>query len=73
MTESVPAWKWWHPVPFLHVIGIAFVAQIACILPLVALRTVTGWDIPVAGAGGAGGLVMFFWVRHLAKKKLERV
>lgn len=70
MVDSVPAWKWWHPVPLLHVLGIGVVAQLLCIVPLVALRAVTGWDIPMAGAGGGGGLIMFFWVRHLAKKRL---
>lgn len=72
MVASVPAWKWWHPVPLLHVFGVGLVAQIVCIIPVVALRELSGWNIPTAGAGGAGGLLMFFWVRHLAKKRLER-
>jgi hypothetical protein len=70
MADKVPRWKWWYPVPFWKVLLISLAAQLLCIIPLVALRALTGWNFPMAGAAGAGGLLMFFWVRSVAKKTL---
>lgn len=71
MADPVPAWKFWHPLPFWQVLLIAVGAQFACIIPLVALQQLFGLQLNGAAAGGGGGLLMFFAVRALAQRKLK--
>ncbi len=72
MADSpVPAWKFWHPLPFWQVLLIALACQLAVIIPIVALEQLAGIHLGGAPAGGGGGLLMFFAVRGLAKRKLE--
>lgn len=72
MSESIPAWKFWHPLPFWQVIAIAFVAQLACIIPIVALREGLGIGVPEWIGSGLGGLVMYGAVRAMAQRKLQK-
>lgn len=70
MSETVPAWKFWHPLPFWHVIAIGFVTQIIATIPVIALRELAGLDLDGAIGGGLGGLLMFLVVRWLARRRL---
>ena len=72
MTEAtvVPPWKFWHPLPFWQVIVIAFVMQIVCIIPLVALNQLAGIAIPEWIASGIAGAGMFVAVRFFANRRL---
>lgn len=72
MTESIPAWKFWHPLPLWQVFAIGFVAQLACIIPIVALREGLGLGIPEWVGSGLGGLLMYAGVRLLAQRKLQK-
>jgi hypothetical protein len=70
MAEAVPPWKFWHPLPFWQVVVIAFVAQIVCIIPLVALNQLAGLAVPEWIASGIAGGVMFAAVRIFAQRRL---
>lgn len=70
MSETVPPWKFWHPLPFWQVIAIAFATQIVTTIPIVALRELGGLDLDTAIGGGVGGLLMFFVVRWFARRRL---
>jgi len=70
MSAPVPAWKFWHPLPFWQAVVIAFVAQLLGILPIVALREGLGIGVPVWVGNGLGGLLMWFGVRAFAQRKL---
>ena len=69
--ETVPAWKFWHPLPFWQVIAIGFVAQLVCTLPVVFLREGLGLGIPAWVGSGLGGGLMFVAVRAMAQRKLS--
>jgi hypothetical protein len=62
MTESIPAWKFWHPLPLWQVFAIGFVAQLACIIPIVALREGLGLGIP---EWVGGGVPLILIMRHV--------
>jgi hypothetical protein len=71
--ESVPTWKFWHPLPLWQVFVIALIAQLVCIMPIVALRELLGVRVPEWIASGAAGLLMFVVVRIMAQRKLRQV
>ncbi|MEZ4223646.1 MAG: hypothetical protein R3B13_22040 [Polyangiaceae bacterium] len=68
---AVPAWKFWHPLPFWHVLVIFFIAQIVAAMPVVFVREALGIGLPTATIGGAGGLVGYFIVMRRAQKARE--
>lgn len=70
MTEPAPPWKFWHPLPFWHAVLIAFVAQIVCMLPVVALREVLHIPLPEWIGSALGGAAMFIVIRHFARRRL---
>lgn len=68
--ETVPAWKFWHPLPLWQVFAIGLVLQIVCTVPVVALREGLGLGVPTwVGSGLAGGL-LFVAVRAMARRRL---
>lgn len=69
--ETVPAWKFWHPLPFWQVLVIGFVAQLVCTIPVVLLREGLGVPIPAWAGSGLGGGLMFVGVRAMARRKLS--
>ncbi len=69
--EAVPAWKFWHPLPFWHVLVIFFIAQIVAAIPVVFVREVLGIGLPTATIGGAGGLIGYLIVFNRAQKARE--
>jgi len=72
MSEVVPAWKFWHPLPFWQVIVIAFVMQLVCIFPLIALQQLFGIYVPAWVGSGIAGAAMYFAVRAFAQRRLAR-
>ena len=72
MSEPVPAWKFWHPLPFWQVIVIAFVTQLASIFPAVALREGLGLQFPIWIANGAAGALMVVAVRAAAARRAAK-
>jgi hypothetical protein len=70
MSTPVPAWKFWHPLPFWQALVIAAVMQIVFELAIVALDKVAGVRIPYWVGGGLGGFAMFIAVRALANRRL---
>jgi hypothetical protein len=73
MANPVPAWKFWHPLPFWHVILIFVATNVLCFAIVVALREGMGVQIPAGAGGGAGGLLGVLSVIGLAKKKREQL
>jgi hypothetical protein len=72
MTDSVPTWKFWHPVPFWQVVVMALVAQLVGTAFIVTLREGAGLPIPEWIAGGLGGLLMVIGVRLRAQRLLAK-
>lgn len=71
--EPVPPWKFWHPLPFWHVIVIFALTNIAMTFVVVALREGLGVHLPGgAVAGGAGGFLGVVIVMGRAKKAREQ-
>lgn len=73
MSEVVPAWKFWHPLPFWQVIVIALVMQFVCIFPIVALQELFGIHVPTWVGSGLAGVGMWFAVRVFAQRRLARM
>lgn len=73
MSEVIPAWKFWHPLPFWQVVVIAFAMQLVCIIPLVALQESFGINVPAWIGSGIAGAGMFFAVRVFARRRLARM
>lgn len=71
-TESVPAWKFWHPLPLWQVFAIGFVMQIVCIMPVVAMRELFGIRVPEWIGSGLAGMLMFVVVRRMVLRKLAQ-
>jgi hypothetical protein len=73
MSEAaVPTWKFWHPLPLWQVFLIAFVAQVVCIFPIIALRELAGIRVPEWIGSGLAGMLMVVTVRAMANRRLAR-
>lgn len=69
MSDPAPNWKFWHPLPFWHVLVIFFIAQLVATIFVVALREGLGLNwVSSAAAGGAGGFLGVVIVLARAKK-----
>lgn len=66
----VPAWKFWHPMPFWQVLLIYAATNIALSLLAAAVATLFAVPGPVigGGAGLAAYLIVFSRARSLARK-----
>ena len=73
MSDVFPAWKFWHPLPFWQVIVIAFVMQLVCIFPLIALQQLLGIYVPAWVGSGIAGAGMYLAVRAFARRRLARM
>jgi len=70
MPETVPAWKFWHPLPFWQVLVVAFALEIVCTIPVVALREGLGVGIPTWVGAAIGGGLMVVVIRAIAQRRL---
>ena len=57
-------------IAFWQLLVIALLAEIACTMPIVALRELAGIDVPTAVGGGLGGAAMWLIVRWFAQRRL---
>ena len=57
MKETIPSWKFWHPVPFWQVLVLWVVAVVVGNLFVVFLREVLHLGVPTAAGGLVGGLL----------------
>jgi hypothetical protein len=71
MTDSVPTWKYWHPLPFWKMIAIFFAAEIACVVPTLVLREAFGIPVPMWVAAGLAGGLGAMATSFLAKRQRE--
>lgn len=67
-TSPVPPWKIWHPLSFVKVVAILFVAQIVCVIPIVALREGLGVPVPMWVGSGLAGLLGWVVIMMLAQR-----
>lgn len=65
--ETVPAWKFWHPLPFWQVIVIYLLVNLAFGLAAGGLGE-AGVHLPGPGVGAAGSLVSYFVVLARARR-----
>lgn len=73
MSEPIPSWKFWHPIPFWQVLVVFLIAQLIPTFALVALRELGVIDLPQWIAGGLGGLFGVVVVTALARRKLSQM
>lgn len=63
------SWPFWRPLSFWKVLGIFTITNVVALFIVVTLREGLGLtSVPIAGAGGAGGLLGVLIVSNLARK-----
>ena len=72
MSEPIPSWKFWHPLPIWQVIVCFVVVELSLTFLVVALREVAGIVVPFENVivGGGGGLLGFALVIVLRQRQL---
>ena len=69
MSDVVPAWKFWHPLPLWKALLVGALLQLVLVVPLEMLNGGLHLGIPTwIGTGIAGGL-LFPIVRWLANRE----
>jgi hypothetical protein len=67
MSENAAA-KARNRLSIWQILGVAFFAQLFCILPVLGLQ-LAGLDVPMIGAFAAGGLLTVFALGWLARRQ----
>lgn len=72
MTDVVPAWKFWHPLPFWKALVIASVLQLVIVVPIEMINGGLHLGLPTWLAAGLAGGLLFPTVRWFAARQVAR-
>lgn len=61
----------WRPLSIWTVVLVFFIANIVCIVIVVALREGLGLGIPIAAAGGAGAVAALLILGNMVRKRRQ--
>jgi hypothetical protein len=68
MNQTVPTWKFWHPVPFWQVVVVLLAAQIAAGLMVGVASLFVTVPFPGGISGGIGGMLGWLVILLLARR-----
>jgi hypothetical protein len=66
--QPTPTWKFWQPLSFWKVLLVFTLTNLVSMVIVVVLREGLKLPVPIAVAGGVGGLLAVLIVNNLARK-----